>query len=605
MSSALDISTPNIRWDLTTLYKGLDDPAIEATWKGVNDAADRFAEAYRNKIESSDLQPETLLAALEDLEKISNEVAKPYNYAELTFAGDTSNPANGAFLQKQMERGTELSVKLIFFELELQVADADVIDKVMADERLAKFRHYVGVIRALSEHRLSETEEIILEETANTGCRAWVRLHDEVTSNHVFHYKNPSTGLVEDKSLEETTNLLRSSDRAVRQAGADALTAGLLEIQRVIVFTYNNLLQDKKVGDRLRKHPYPEHSRHLSNELERETVGLVIRMCRENYPIVSRFYKVKREILGLPELTHIDRYAPLFETDEAVEWSRGKEIVLSSFGSMSTTMRDRAAEFFDKGWIDAEVRKGKTGGAFCMYVTPDTHPYVLLSYMNKMDDVMTLAHELGHGVHASLSREQSYLNFHGTLPLAELASTFGEMLVFENLVSQASPKDKLALISEKIEAMFATVFRQAAMFQFEQACHEKRRSEGELAPEEFGDLWHEKLQEMFGDAVSLGEQHRHWWGYIGHFFFAPFYVYAYSFGELLAMSLYQMAKQGGEEFERKYIDMLKLGGSRTPQELMSAVGVDLNSEEFWQGGFRAMESLVTEFERRWAEYRTA
>ncbi len=602
MSSALQISTPNVRWDLTTLYKGLGDPEIEATWKRVNDSADKFAQLYRGKIEDLSLQVETLLGALVAIEEISNEVAKPYNYAELTFAGDTSNPANGAFLQKQMERGTELSVKLIFFELELQVARAEVISKLMSDERLAKFRHYVGVIRALSEHRLSEPEEIILEETANTGCRAWVRLHDEVTSNHVFRFRNPATELIEEKSLEETTNLLRSPDRIVRQAGADALTAGLLEIQRVLVFTYNNLLQDKKVGDRLRKHTYPEHSRHLSNELEKETVDLVIRMCRENYPIVARFYKVKREILGLPELTHIDRYAPLFETDEAVDWDRGKDIVLNSFGSMSQTMRVRAEEFFDNGWIDAEVRKGKTGGAFCMYVTPDTHPFVLMSYMNKMDDVMTLAHELGHGVHASLSRDQSYLNFHGTLPLAELASTFGEMLVFENLVSQASPKDKLALIAEKIEAMFATVFRQAAMFQFEQACHEKRRAEGELAPEEFGDLWHEKLQEMFGDAVSLGEQHRHWWGYIGHFFFAPFYVYAYSFGELLAMSLYQMAKQGGAEFERKYIDMLKLGGSRTPQELMEAVGVDLNSEEFWQGGFRAMESLVTEFERQWAEF---
>lgn len=600
--SVTETALPEVRWDLSTLFSGREDPAIDRTWNEVLARADKFAERFRGRIDSPNLDAKTLLEAIKELEAISNEVAKPYNFAELLFAGDVSDPANGAFLQKQMEKGTELSVKLIFFELELQAADANVINRIMADPSLANYRHYVDVVRVLSPHRLSEAEEIILEETANTGQRAWVRLHDEVTTNYPFKYISPDSGDTEVLTQAEVLDRLRDPDRAVRQAAADALSAGLKDLQRVIVFTYNNLLQDKKVGDRLRKHPFPEHSRHLSNELAAETVDLVIRLCREHYGLVSRFYKVKREILGLDKLTHIDRYAPLFETKEVVDWSDGKEIVLNSFSKFSQEMSKRAQEFFDAGWIDAEPRKGKTGGAFCMYVTPDTHPYVLMSYMNKLDDVMTLAHELGHGVHASLSRAQSYVNFHGTLPLAELASTFGEMLVFESLVEKADLKDRLALYAEKCEGVFATVFRQAAMYQFEKECHRRRREEGELTAEEFGGLWHEKMQEMFGDSVELGEQHRDWWSYVGHFFFAPFYVYAYSFGELLALSLYQMSKTGGPEFEAKYLEMLRLGGSRTPQELMSTVGVDLNSQQFWLGGFEAMEGLVGEFERLWAEY---
>lgn len=236
-----------------------------------------------------------------------------------------------------------------------------------------------------------------------------------------------------------------------------------------------------------------------------------------------------------------------------------------------------------------------------MYVTPDTHPYVFVNYLGKMDDVMTLAHELGHGVHASLSRSQNYFNFHGTLPLAELASTFGEMLVFERLVSEASPKDQLALYAEKIEGIFATVFRQAAMYSFEQSAHRARRTQGELTMEDLGAIWHENLQAMFGTSVKLGEQHRSWWSYVSHFINVPFYVYAYSFGELLVLSLYQTAKKEGSAFAEKYIRLLELGGSKTPAELMETVGIDLESEEFWKGGFAAMEALIREFERLWSE----
>lgn len=604
MSAPAAPAPPQVRWDLTALFSGIDDPRIEQVWTKANSDADAFAERYRGRIEAPDLTASTLARALTEYEALANEVAKPMGFAQLLFAADTSDPKLGAFMQKQMERGTELNVKLMFFDLELMAASEETIARVVQDSALTNFRHYISVVRTFSDHRLTEPEEIILEEVANTGNRAWERLFEEVTSNHVYKLRRPGSSEVDDASQEEILNLLREPDRALRQAAADAFTAGLKEMERVLVFTYNNLIQDKAVGDRLREYEYPEQSRHKANELDKETVDLVVSMCRENYGLVERFYKVKREILGLPELTHVDRYAPLFDAEEPVEWDEAKRIVLEAFGQFSGEMEARAREFFDQNWIDSEPRKGKRGGAFCAYNTPDTHPVMLQSYMNKADDVMTLAHELGHGVHASLSRAQSYFNFHGTLPLAELASTFGEMLVFEKLVAGANEKDKLALYAGKIEGVFATIFRQAAMFSFEKRCHESRRSEGELTPEMFGDIWQEEIQAMFGSSVKLGEQHRMWWSYVGHFIAVPFYVYAYSFGELLVLSLYQQAKREGPTFADKYIQVLRLGGSKTPQELMSIVDVDLKSRAFWQGGFDALESLVAEFEKLWSANRT-
>lgn len=589
MIEAIPLETAAVRWDLSALFAGIDDPQVEASWKRAEAGVGAFEADYRGKVGS--LSPRALEEAIARLEAITVDVAKPIGYASLLHSADAASPEVGAFYQAQVERSTALSVKTLFFELELQKAP-----NIEAEGRYA---HYVRTARALSPFRLSEPEEIILEETANTGARAWDRLFDELTSNHVFKIDGA------DATQQEVLTLLRDADRATRQKAADSLTVGLKEMERTLVFIYNTLLLDKATDDRLRGMSYPEQSRHLSNELEKSTVDLVIGLCVEHYPMVARYYHVKRRILGLPDLTHVDRYAPLFDAEEKVEWDEAKAIVLSSFGAFSEEMAARAGEFFDRNWIDAEARKGKRGGAFCAYNTPDTHPVILQSYQDRMDDVMTLAHELGHGVHASLSREQSYLNFHGTLPLAELASTFGEMLVFERLVSQASLRDKVALYADKVEGAFATIFRQAAMFRFEQRAHLKRRESGEITAEAFGDLWTEELQAMFGDSVTLGEQHRMWWSYVGHFIGSPFYVYAYSFGELLALALYQRAKDEGAAFVEGYLAVLRRGGSETPQQLMAHLGIDLDDRAFWQGGFRAIEGLVSEFERLWAAYENA
>ena len=542
-----------------------------------------------------------LAGAIRELETISQDVSKPITFGHLLFAADTSDPAFGAFMQSQMEKGSELQIKLMFFELELQKADQAYIDRCLADKAMANYVHFVNVARTYTPHMLSEPEEVILEETANTGCRAWVRLHDELTANLKCPYLDPETKESKDLSIEEIGDLLREGDRNVRQAAADALTDGMYSIEKVIVYTYNTLLADKKVGDRLRKHEYAEHSRHMANELDKETVDLVMQLCRERSDLVERYYNVKREILGLKELTHVDRYAPLFETKQKVGWDEARKIVLDSFGEFSGAMAERGKEFFDNSWIEAEPRDGKTGGAFCSYITADLHPVILMTYLGKLGDVMTLAHELGHGVHASFSRDQTEFNYHGTLPLAELASIFGEMLVFENIIKGADAKDKLALYAEKIEGIFASVHRQAAMFRFEQRCHTLRREEGELTSDQFREIWQDEMQSMFGSAVKLGDQHECWWLYVGHFFFAPFYVYAYSFGELLTLSIYQMAKKEGPGFAAKYEQVLRLGGSQTPRELMSILGVDLHSRDFWIGGFEAIEAMVGEAEKLWGE----
>lgn len=602
MSATLQLEPPKVRWDLSALFSGPDDPKVEVSWNAVFERADAFAAKFRGKINSPDLSAATLLEALQEIEAISVMVSKPMDYSQLVFSTDSTDPKVGAFMQKQRERGTELSVRLLFFELELQAAPEAAIEAILADARLASYRHFVQTSRAFSRYRLSEKEEIVLEQTANTGSRAWVRFFEEIHANKVYRFANPTSGQTEELSQQEVLKLLRDPDRATRQAAADTFSKGIQEMEREISFTYNTILQDKAVEDRLRGFAYPEQSRHISNELDKETVDIVVRVCKEHYRMVARFYNIKRAILGLPELTHIDRYAPLFEAEAPVSWDEAKAIVTESFGSFSPLMAAKASEFFEKNWIDAEPRKGKQGGAFCAYNTPDTHPVVFLSYLNRMDDVTTLAHELGHGVHASLSREQSYFNFQGTLPLAELASTFGEMLVFEKLVAKADLKDRLALYAEKIEGAFATIFRQAAMFSFEQRAHTARRTSGEVSTEQFGEMWQEEQQAMFGDSVKLGEQHKSWWAYVSHFFAVPFYVYAYSFGELLVMSLYQMAKASGPAFEEKYVNVLKLGGGKTPQELMELLGVDLRSEAFWRGGLAALEQMVETFEGLWTEY---
>ena len=590
-----------VAWNLSDLFESVNDPKVDELLDSIMARAKLFAERYRDRIDSDKLTAQTLFEAIKEFESIAQDMAKPGCYAGLVFAADTSKFEHGAFMQHIQERSTEISLELMFFELELMAAQPEIIDRLVKEDILAPYRHFIHASRLFREHRLSEPEEIILEEKANTGGRAFERLFEETTSS--IEFKIVIEGEEKIMTEPEVLALLRDPNREIRKTAAASLTQGLLENGRILTFIFNTLVYDKSVDDRLRKYEFPEQARNTANELDRETVETVISTCVENYPLVARFYETKRDILGYDKLMHYDRYAPLFETKKKVSFDEAREVVLSSFGKFSELMKSAAAEFFDKGWIDAEPRKGKRGGAFCMYVSPDLHPYVFVNYLNRKDDIMTLGHELGHGVHSSLARGQSYLNFHGTLPVAELASTFGEILVFETLVAESSLEDKLALYADKIQDIFATIFRQAAMYRFEQELHRGRRELGELTREQIGEMWQRNIQAMFGDSVEMGEEHQNWWMYVGHFIGSPFYVYAYSLGELLVMALYSMYKKEGESFVPKYVDMLKAGGSLSPADLLGNMGIDVKDPEFWRGGMKVVEQMIGEFESIYREWK--
>jgi len=588
--------SPEVHWNLNDLFSGISDPRIEQNLSRQKQRAEEFAKKYRGRINAPGLTAEGLAAAIAEYESLSQESGKPAQFASLLFATNSKDPQIGAFMQKMQEKGTELSIILMFFELELLAVDESVMARLLADPKLKTYQHYITTARAFREHTMSEPEEKVMEELANTGGRAFSRLFTEVTSNATFKVEN-SGGATEELTQPEVLARLSHPDREIRRRAAEGFTAGLRENNRVLTFVFNTLLQDKATRDRLRKHQSPEESRHLANELDHPTVETVVCAVERNADMVARYYRLKRKILNLPELTHYDRYAPLFDSEERISWDEGRKIVIDALGEFSPVLKDRADEFFTGNWIDAQVRPGKRGGAFCSYITPDLHPYVMVNYLGKMDDVSTLAHELGHGVHASLSRGQSYFNFHGTLPLAELASTFAEMLVFEKLQKRASPKDRLALFADKIEGAFATIFRQSVMYRFEQDIHRHRREQGELTPEQFGDYWQARQQSMFKDSVVLGEDHKMWWSYIPHFIGSPFYVYAYSFGELLVMALFQQYKRKGGAFADEYVTLLRKGGSLSPRELMQSVGIDIKDPAFWQGGLDVLGGMVTEFEK--------
>ncbi|MGQ9696834.1 MAG: M3 family oligoendopeptidase [Armatimonadota bacterium] len=590
-----------VRWDLTDLYGGPDDPRLKSDMASIWARAEAFERRYRGAINVSDLSVETLHEALREYESILQAEGKLYSFASLAFAADTSDAKLGALLQSVTEWASQVSIRLLPFSLELAQADESVVNRVLADERLSNYRHFVKQHRSFRPHRLTEAEERVMEELATTGRRAFERLFEETVAAMRFDLEE--NGKVQHLTEAEVLALMRSPDRETRRRAAEALTRGLREHSRILTFIFNTLVLDKAIEDRLRRYDRPESARHLSNELSHETVETVIGVCEEYYPLVSRYYTLKREILGYDELTHYDRYAPLFETKREVPFDEAKTLILSAFERFSPAILAEAEPFFANGWIDAEVRPGKRGGAFCDGVAPDLHPYILVNYLGRVDDVMTLAHELGHGVHDMAARRQTYLSYHCALPVAELASTFAEMLVFESLREVGSLEDRLALYAERIEGGFATIFRQAAMYRFEQDLHRARREKGELTSDEIGELWQKRIQQMFGDSLKLGDDHRLWWMYVSHFTEMPFYVYAYSFGELLVMSLYRRWKEEGPGFADKYLSLLAAGGSMGPKELLAQIGIDIDDPAFWRGGMSVLEGTLSEFAELYREWR--
>ena len=523
------------------------------------------------------------------LATLTDVLGRAGSYVGLAFAVDTADPEVGALMQAMEERATTMMSRLIFVELEwAAVADA-AAEALMSDERLAFVAHHLRSVRRYRDHLLSEPEEVVLAEVSVTGASAWSRLFTEQTAAISVDLDGEPTNLM------VALSGLQHDDPDRRRIVAGAVTEGLEPGLRTRAFIYNTLLVDKSIDDRLRKYPSWIAGMNLANEASDESVDALIRAVVGRYDIPQRWYALKAKLLGVERLHDWDRMAPVVEGDAAeFGWDEAKELVLDAYGSFSPQMADVVRRFFDEPWIDAPVRPAKQGGAFCAYTVPSHHPYLLLNWTSKRRDVLTLAHELGHGVHAYLARGQGVFHQNTPLTLAETASVFGETVTFGRLLGDVTdPVERLPLLAEHLEDQIATVFRQVAMNRFEDAVHNARRTTGELSVEQFGDAWAASQRAMLGDAVEISEGYRSWWSYVPHFIRTPGYVYAYAYGQLLALSVYARFESEGASFVPSYVEMLSAGGSMAPEELGRIVGVDLGDPTFWDGGLDIIERHLT------------
>lgn len=582
-------SAAAVRWDLGDLYAATDDPAIDRDLETAGREAADLADGYRGRIARLDAAELAGLTAR--YEGCLERAGKASTYAHLGWSADTGDAQRGALLQKLTERSARLQQTLLFFELEWAAVDDRQAEALLADRRLARYRHFLRVTRRTRPHLLTEPEERVLSEKSVTGRRAWSRYFDQA------HAAAPFTLDGAGAQREELLNKLHEADRPLRRRAAAAVTAGLRALLPTSTFVLNTLLADKASEDRLRRYPTWISDRNLDNQVDDRIVDALVAAVVGRYDIVERYYRLKRRLLAVGELFDYDRYAPLAAGSRRYRWDEAVEIVLSAYRRFSGRMGEQGERFFDNAWIDAPIRPGKRGGAFCHPSVPSHHPYLLLNYQGQPRDVMTLAHELGHGVHALLAAPRGYLQFHTPLTTAETASVFGETLVFRDLIErEGDRRERLAMLVRRIEDTFATVFRQTAMNRFEQAIHRERRSGGELTAERFGELWLSTQRAMFGGSVTLTDDYGAWWSYVPHFVHTPGYVYAYSFGELLVLALYARYRETGDSFADAYVRMLAAGGSDWPHRIMAPLGVDLTDPRFWDLGLAMIEGMVEQAE---------
>jgi oligoendopeptidase F len=581
-------------WDLEPLVEGEGEQGVERRLAEALERAQTFATRYAGKLE--ELSGDGLAEAMSELAGIFDLLGRAGSYAALRFSTDTSDPAAGALMQKAQEQSTAIETTLLFFELEWAALSDERAEELLDGDSLDFCRHHLRNARRYREHLLSEPEEKILTEKSLTGASAWSRLFDELTS--VIEVELPGRG--EDTGrvpLSVALSDLSSPDRELRRSVATAVTAALQPGLRTRAFLFNTLLADKATDDRLRRYPHWLAARNLSNEASDESVQALIEAVRGRYEIARRWYRLKARLLGVERLADYDRMASVTEDEVSFPFAEAREIVLDCYAGFSPELGDVAKAFFDDRRIDAPVRPGKRGGAFCASAVPSVKPYVLLNYTSRRRDVLTLAHELGHGVHFALAATQGIFHQSTPLTLAETASVFGETIVFGRLLEEDSePASRLALLAENLEDTIATVFRQVAMNRFEDLVHTSRREEGELSVERFAELWAESQTELFGDSVELTDGYRSWWSYIPHFIGSPGYVYAYAYGQLLALSVYERYEQTGAELVPRYLELLAAGGSRSPEQLGEMVGIDLSDPGFWQSGLDLVERQLTDAE---------
>jgi len=582
-STDADRTAADAAWDLETL---LGDGTVD----DLLDRADRLADTvagYRGRL--AELSGDEWVALMQTTADLHDALNRAGSYAGLHTSTDTADPQKGALLAKVQERGTALSTRLIFFDLEWAELDDAVADRVLADERMAFCAHHLRSARRYRPHLLSEPEERIDTEKSQTSSQAWSRLFGELVAAIDLQLPDQAGPV----KLEQGLALLSHPDREVRRTAAQAVTDGLAPGLRTRAFIFNTLLLDKSVEDRLRDYPTWISSRNLANEASDASVEALVAAVQARYDIPQRWYAAKAAMLGIDRLADYDRMASVGASEAEFGWSDAKALVLDSYASFSPQLADAARRFFDEAWIDAPVRPAKRPGAFCAYTVPSHHPYVLLNWTGKRRDVMTLAHELGHGLHAYLAREQGIFHLSTPLTLAETASVFGETVTFGRLLADTvEPTERLALLAESVEGAIATVFRQTAMNRFEHAVHTHRRDVGELSLDDFGHYWHQTQTAMLGDAVEVTDNYRTWWSYIPHFINTPGYVYAYAYGQLLALSVYRRYEESGAAFVPNYLRLLSAGGSLPPEQLAELVGCDLADPGFWDGGLAIIEQQL-------------
>jgi oligoendopeptidase F len=586
MSESLNSSlgTAEVKWNLTDLYSGYDDPQIEKDIVFCESEAASVNGEYADKVKN--LGAEELYALVTRLESLETKLGKLFTFAFLNFATHTHDQEVSAFLQRMREIGSSIGKDTVFFELEWNKISEESAENFLQNNLLSHYRHYLENMRKYAPHQLTQIEEKLLLECAPVGRGSWTSLFEKIMGHQKFGEKQ--------RTEEEVLADLYNPDRDIRKQAASDLTSGLNSQSHLLTHIFNTLLADKMISDRLRKYPGWVSSMNLGNELEDKTVNTLIETAAGRYDIPTRYYRIKKDMLGLDELIDYDRYAPLPHLpDTSISWEECCEMVLKAFGEFSPQMAEIAGFFFDKGWIHAPLQEGKRGGAFAHPCVPEVHPYVLVNYTGNLRDVSTVAHELGHGVHQYLAAEQGYYNSNTTLVLSETASVFAELLVFNSQLDLLAKKEERnAFICQKLESIFATVFRQISMNRFEDKVHNARREKGELKTEEITGMWLQSQKDMFGDSVTLSENYGIWWSYIPHFLHTPGYVYSYAFGELLVLALYALYKKEGASFVPKYLELLSAGGSQTPYKLVEPFGVNLDDPRFWNDGLQIINEML-------------
>src|SRR5215471_14667412 len=582
----------DVRWQLQELYASPPDPAIERTLAEALDFAKEFEQSYKGRI--AELTPSEFAAMMSDLSDHYIRSSRPAIYAHLLHTLDTRDHAAGRLVMRNREAGAERGRHLVFFGLEIAHLTDEQCARLYADPAAARYRHAVEQERLYRNHQLSEVEERLLTEISPTAGSAWSRLFEELCSAIRVGIDGARV------PLATALSQLREADRAERESASHAITAALGQDIRTRAYIFNVLLQDKAISDRLRKYPTWISSRNLANETSDAAVQALVEAVTGRYELVARYYRAKRRLLRLDRLYEWDRYAPIDEATRRIQWAEARDMVLSSYHRFSPRAGRIVEQFFAKRWIDAPVQEGKEGGAYCAFATPDLHPFVMMNFTGQLNDALTLAHELGHGLHDVLAAEKNHIfDYHPPLTLAETASVFGETLTFDAVMAQeGDPKVRLSMLCHQVEDSFATIFRQVAMNRFEDAVHTARRTQGELSIDQVGLLWQDRVRAMFGDSLVLTDEHDVWWSYVEHFIHAPGYVYAYAFGNLLALSIYQRYRElGTPEFVDAYLDFLSYGGSMAPADAVRRVGMDITDPGFWDAGLDILGGMVSQVEQ--------